>query len=118
MALETGKCRHGRLPAAHAKRAPILALFFIWRLSGAPRHAYFLLNDIREVGFMQCKPSTIYALLSNMEKAGLVASRLDSSSGRPRRLYKTTVKGKALLESVKTSRLRGVWREFVRFLLK
>jgi len=111
-----GKCPHG-FPAAKVKRAPVLTLFFLWRLHGRPKHAYSLLSDIRDVGFLQCKPSTIYALLSSMEKAGLVESRLDSAAAHPRRLYRTTAKGWRLLRSVKASRIKGLWREFVQFLL-
>jgi len=106
-----------KLPAARIKRAPILTLFFIWRLRGEPRHAYFLLDDIRTVGFLSCKPSTVYALLASMEKAGLVKSHLDSKGARPRSLDQTTDKGWQTLQSVKASRIKGLWREFVGFLL-
>jgi len=111
------KCPHHHLPAAKIKRAPIITLFFIWRLSGRPRHAYSLIKDIRDVGFVQCKPSTIYALLSSMEKAGLVSSKVKMEGKRSRRLYSTTAKGKKVLRSVKRAHLKGVWREFVSDLL-
>ena len=109
-------------PAAHcfptaAKHAPIITLFFIWRLIGAPRHAYSLIKDIRDVGFLKCKPSTVYALLSKMEEAGLVRSHVVTKGSRVRRQYQTTAKGAALLASTKASRIKGVWREFVTYLL-
>jgi len=106
-----------KMPAIKTKRAPIITLFFIWRLHGAPRHAYSLIKDIRDVGFVQCKPSTIYALLSGMEKAGLVKSHIDSKAAHTRRLYQTTEKGWQLLRTVKANRVQGIWREFVQFLL-
>ncbi|MCX6770815.1 MAG: PadR family transcriptional regulator [Candidatus Micrarchaeota archaeon] len=107
---------HG-FPAVAAKHAPVISLFFIWRLKGAPRHAYSLIKDIRDVGFLQCKPSTVYALLSKMEEAGLVKSHVDTNGRHMRRLYQTTAKGSALLASTKASRIKGVWRGFVEFLL-
>jgi DNA-binding PadR family transcriptional regulator len=100
------------------KRAPVLTLFFLWRLHGQPKHAYLLLEDVRSVGFLSCKPSTIYALLSSMEKAGLVKSRLDTRARRARRLYSTTEKGWRVLASAKASHIKGLWRKFVGFLLR
>jgi DNA-binding PadR family transcriptional regulator len=107
---------HG-FPTAAAKHAPVITLFFIWRLQGESRHAYSLIQDIRDVGFLQCKPSTVYALLSRMEDSGLVKSHVETKGSRVRRQYQTTAKGAALLASTKASRIRGVWREFVEFLL-
>ena len=104
-------------PSVAAKHAPIITLFFIWRLSGKPRHAYSLIKDIRDVGFLKCKPSTVYALLSKMEKAGLARSHVETKGSRVRRLYQATAKGSALLASTKASRIKGVWREFVTYLL-
>ena len=100
-----------------AKHAPVITLFFIWRLMGEPRHAYSLIKDIRDVGFLKCKPSTVYALLSKMEDAGLVKSHVVTKGSRMRRLYQSTAKGATLLASTKASRIKGVWREFVIYLL-
>ena len=105
------------IPAAKIKRAPVLTLFFLWRLHEKPRHAYSLMEDIRSVGFLQCKPSTIYAVLDNMEKSGLVKSHIDTKSMHVRRMYQTTPKGWKLLDKVKARHIRGLWREFVTFLL-
>ena len=106
-----------KLPAKAIHRAPIMALFFIWRLHGKPRHAYSLLKDVREVGIATCKPSTVYLILSKMDEAGIVKSHLDNKGTRTRRLYQTTEKGWKLLSKIKESRIRGAWREFVQFLL-
>ena len=56
-------------------------------------------------------------LLASMEKAGLLKSRLDTNASHARRLYETTPKGWALLGKVKARRIKGLWREFVTFLL-
>jgi len=105
------------MPAANAKRAPIMCLFFVWRLHGEPHHAYSLIKDIREVGIASLRPSTVYALLASMEKKGLVKSHMDTKGKRARRLYQTTPKGMAFIRKVKATRMKGAWREFVRFLL-
>ena len=105
------------MPKANNKRAPMMCLFFIWRLQDEPRHAYSLLKDIREVGIVSLKPSAVYALLSGMEKEGFVKSHIDTSSQHARRLYRTTPKGRAYIASVKKMRVRGAWREFMEFLL-
>ena len=111
------KCSHAHPFPTSAKHAPVVTIFFIWRLKGEPRHAYSLIKDMRDVGFLQCKPSTIYALLSKMEEAGLVKSHIKAEGSRARRLYQTTQKGAKLLLSIKESRIKGVWREFVMALL-
>ena len=106
------------IPSAGNKRAPIMSLFFIWRLQGEPRHAYSLIKDIREIGIASLKPSAVYALLSGMEQSGLVKSHMDTSSRHARRMYVTTPKGKAMIAKVKKARIRGLWREFMEFLLR
>ncbi len=97
--------------------APIMTLFFIWRLHGKPRHGYSLIKDMREIAIPICKPSTVYALLAKLERAGLVRSRLDESSAHARKLYQTTAKGWELLQNIKNTRMKGIWREFIKGLL-
>ncbi len=106
------KPNHGKM-----LRAPIMKLFFIWRLHGKPRHGYLLLQDVRDIAVQSCKPSTVYALLANMEKGGLIKSKFDKSGRHPRRLYQTTQKGWGLYLKVKKTRMKGLWREFVSSLL-
>ena len=97
--------------------APIMTLFFIWRLHGKPSHGYSLLKDVREIAISPCKPSTVYALLAKLESEGLVKSHFDERGARVRRLYRTTPKGWELLQSVKKNKIRGLWRDFVHELL-
>ena len=101
----------------HKMRAPIMTLFFIWRLHGKPRHGYSLIADIREIAIAPCKPSTVYALLIKLEKAGLVRSHMDGHGAHVRKLYQTTQKGWELLQRIKGSKIRGLWREFIKELL-
>ena len=97
--------------------APIMTLFFIWRLHGKPSYGYSLLKDVREIAISPCKPSTVYALLAKLESSGLVKSHFDESGARVRKLYQTTPKGWELLQSVKKNKIRGLWRGFIRGLL-
>ncbi len=105
------KCLFGHMK--HTPPMPILTLFFIWRLHGEPRHGYSLIKDLREIAIAPSKPSTVYALLAKLEKAGMVKSRLDSRAAHVRKLYQTTAQGWNLLQEVKKRKMRGLWREFI-----
>jgi len=105
------------IPHTKSHRAPIMTLFFIWRLHGSARHGYSLVQDMKEISISACKPSTVYALLSKLEKAGLVKSHYDESGAHARKLYSTTPKGWALLQTVKERKIQGLWREFLKELL-
>ena len=105
------------VPSSKLSHATIMTLFFIWRLHGKPRHGYSLITDVREIAIPICKPSTVYALLAKLEDSGLVRSRLDESGPHSRRLYQTTEKGWALLQNIKKTRMKGIWREFIQGLL-
>ena len=99
------------------KRAPIMTLFFLWRLHGEPRHGYSLMQDMRQIAIHACKPSTVYALLGKLEAEGLVKCHVDRQGARMRKLYQTTAKGWELLQNMKRHKMKGVWREFVSELL-
>lgn len=105
------------IPSPKADRAPIITLFFLWRLHSAPRHGYSIIQDMRKVAIPLCKPSTVYALLAKLEKAGLVKSHYDESSAHARKMFQTTPKGWLLLQKVKKQKVRGLWREFITDLL-
>ena len=69
---------------------------------------------MREIELSPSKPSTLYALLAKLEKAGLVRSAYDKSGPHMRRMYQTTARGWALFIEIKKRRMRGMFREFVR----
>lgn len=111
------KC-NGKLLRLQKHKAPVLTMFFLWRLHSKPSHGYSLIEDMRHIGIVQCKPSTIYALLSKLEKDGLVKGRFDQTGEHLRKLYQTTPKGWSLLQEAKKRKIKGLWREFVSFLLE
>ena len=66
-------------------------------LEGGEKYGYELvqLMDRHSNGVLAMGQSTLYPLLYNLEAKGLVASRMDESeSGRPRKYYRLTRKGK------------------------
>ena len=114
----SGRGMHeGKLPTSSVHRAPIVTLFLIWRLHGHPRHGYLLVQDMQELAIKPVKPSTVYALLGKMERAGLVKSHLDRGGKHIRKMYSTTAKGWKLLQAIKKTKIKGLWREFMMSLL-
>jgi PadR family transcriptional regulator PadR len=63
------------------------------------RYGYELVDALAKQtnGVLAIGQSTLYPLLYNLEAKGLVASRLDDTSGRPRRYYRLTDKGRRRL---------------------
>ncbi len=99
-------------------KARFLSLFLIWRLKEKARHGYSLLHEVREMELSPSKPSTLYALLVKLEKAGLVRSTYDRSASHVRRMYQTTAKGWALFEKIREKRMKGVFLRFVKAMVQ
>ncbi len=68
-------------------------------LEPGERYGYELVELLtqRTDGVLGMGQSTLYPLLYNLQAKKLIASRVDKSSGRPRRYYRLTRKGKAKL---------------------
>ena len=68
-------------------------------LSGRERYGYELVDALAKQtnGVLAMGQSTLYPLLYNLEAKGLIASRTDDASGRPRRYYRLTEKGRKRL---------------------
>jgi PadR family transcriptional regulator PadR len=72
-------------------------------LEGGERYGYELVKllDSRSEGVLAMGQSTLYPLLYNLEAKGLIASRVakpdDADTGRPRKYYRLTDKGKRQL---------------------
>jgi DNA-binding PadR family transcriptional regulator len=65
-------------------------------------HAYHLVMDMEERGYVRMgrfKTGSIYTILNRMEKHGLLLSKQEESeSGRTRRVYSATSKGRTALK--------------------
>ncbi len=94
-----------------------LALFLIWYLKHSPAHGYNLISEVRDIGFSPRRQSTVYLLLSKLEKSGAIKGRDVRVGKRLRRFYKTTSKGSCILQDVKDKKIKGKLREFMEFIL-
>jgi transcriptional regulator len=79
-------------------------------LAKGPRHGYGVIEELRErsEGLLAYPEGTIYPALHRLEREGLLDSSW-SSSGRRRRVYRLTRKGRAELR-----RERKEWRLLAR----
>ncbi|HUZ15464.1 MAG TPA: helix-turn-helix transcriptional regulator [Gaiellaceae bacterium] len=78
-------------------------------LAGGPQHGYAVIEQLRQRsgGVFDLPEGTIYPALHRLEADGLLASAWETASGRRRRVYKLTRRGRAAL-----GERRGDWRLF------
>ena len=78
-------------------------------LAAGPAHGYMVIESLREAsgGAFDLPEGTVYPALHRLEQARLIKSRWSRSSGRPRRIYGLTAKGRQVLAD-----RRGEWRTF------
>jgi DNA-binding PadR family transcriptional regulator len=66
-------------------------------------HGYQIITKIRKSFGVYFGPSTIYPLLSTLEKKGFVNSEWNMNNERPRKIYKLTNEGQNLLNFTEDS---------------
>ncbi len=78
-------------------------------LAAGPAHGYLVIESLREAsgGDFDLPEGTVYPALHRLEQAGLIRSRWARVSGRRRRIYALTAKGRRELDE-----RRGEWRRF------
>ncbi|MFL6112558.1 MAG: PadR family transcriptional regulator [Catenulispora sp.] len=78
-------------------------------LEGGPRHGYAVIEALRDAtgGHLDLPTGTIYPALHRLEAAGLIVGRWSVVSGRRRRVYELTAKGRRVLSGE-----RADWRRF------
>lgn len=81
----------------------LLDLIVLQFLSSQPMHGYQIITRIRKNFGIYFGPSTIYPLLSTLEKKGYVKSEWNMNSERPRKIYKLTLEGQNLLNFTEDS---------------
>jgi PadR family transcriptional regulator, regulatory protein PadR len=101
----------------HEIKAKFLSVFLLWRLLRGPVYAYSLRDEIGKIAIHTYQPSTLYAVLSGLEKSGLVEGRSEEVNGRVRRMYSITAKGREVLDARKRENIRGPFREFMKYML-
>ena len=81
----------------------LLDLIVLQFLSTQPMHGYQIITKIRKSFGVYFGPSTIYPLLSALEKKNYVKSEWNMNSERPRKVYKLTNEGQNLLNFTEDS---------------
>jgi PadR family transcriptional regulator PadR len=76
-----------------------------------PSHGYRIAQSIRERsrGVLDFKEGTLYPALHKLESEGMIESSEGIENGRPRRYYRITESGRAVL-----TRDRAEWRELAK----
>ena len=81
----------------------LLDLIVLQFLNTQPMHGYQIITKIRKSFGVYFGPSTIYPLLSTLEKKGHVTSEWNMKTERPRKIYKLTTEGQNLLNFTEDS---------------
>jgi DNA-binding PadR family transcriptional regulator len=75
----------------------LLDMIILQFLDQEPMHGYQLIVKIRKSFGVYFGPSTVYPLLSSLEKKGYVESSWNMDSERPRKVYELTKEGETVL---------------------
>jgi PadR family transcriptional regulator PadR len=80
-------------------------------VAAGPAHGYAIIEELkrRSGGTFALPEGTVYPALHRLEGAGLLESGWSASTGRKRRVYKLTRRGRRQLEARKSE-----WRDFAR----
>ena len=80
-------------------------------VAAGPAHGYAIIEELkrRSGGTFTLPEGTVYPALHRLERAGLLESDWSASTGRKRRVYKLTRRGRRQLEARKSE-----WRDFAR----
>jgi DNA-binding PadR family transcriptional regulator len=86
-----------------------LDLLVLSVLAGGPKYGYLVLKQLREAsrGLVEAQAGTVYPLLHRLESEHLISSRWDNSTGRRRKWYELTNKGRKRL-----SQQTREWHEY------
>jgi PadR family transcriptional regulator PadR len=84
-------------------------LLLLATLRRGPLHGYAVVEELRDTsdGTFDLAEGTVYPALYRLEAAGLLASSWSTASGRRRRTYRLTTRGRA-----KLAREKREWRQF------
>ena len=75
----------------------LLDVIILQLLNAQPMHGYELISKIRKNFGVYFGPSTIYPLLSTLEKSACIISQWDMEKGRPKKVYSLTTEGQDML---------------------
>jgi len=88
-----------------------LELLLLAALHGGPAHGYAIAEALRarSDGAFDLAEGTLYPALHRLQRAGLLTSRWTEDSGRRRRVYQLSARGRHALAA-----RHAEWRAFVR----
>jgi PadR family transcriptional regulator, regulatory protein PadR len=81
----------------------LLDLIILQFLKAQPMHGYEVITKIRKNFGIYFGPSTIYPLLTSLEKKKYIVSQWDMSNERPRKVYHLTNDGNTMLNFTENS---------------
>jgi DNA-binding PadR family transcriptional regulator len=81
----------------------LLDLIILQFLKSQPMHGYEIITKIRKTFGIYFGPSTIYPLLTSLEKKKYITSEWDMSNERPRKVYHLTSDGNTMLNFTENS---------------
>jgi DNA-binding PadR family transcriptional regulator len=81
----------------------LLDLIILQFLKSQPMHGYEIITKIRKTFGIYFGPSTIYPLLTSLEKKKYITSEWDMSNERPRKVYHLTSDGNSMLNFTENS---------------
>jgi PadR family transcriptional regulator PadR len=81
----------------------LLDLIVLQFIDSQPMHGYQIVTKIRRSFGTYFGPSTVYSLLTPLEKKGYVTSRWNMESERPKKIYELTNEGKNMLSFTENS---------------
>ena len=99
------------LPAVAEELKGHLDSLILAVVAAGPAHGYAIIEELkrRSGGTFALPEGTVYPALHRLESAGLLESGWFAPSGRRRRVYKLTRRGRRQLEA-----RRSEWRDFAR----
>jgi len=81
----------------------LLDLVVLGLLKENPIHGYGIIISIRKNFGVYFGPSTVYPMLTELEKKGNIKSEWDLTHDRPRKVYSLTAEGHSLLNGTEES---------------
>jgi PadR family transcriptional regulator len=75
----------------------LMDMIVLQLLKNEPMHGYQIITSIRRSFGVYLGPSTVYPMLSTLEKKGYVKSQWNMTSERPRKVYALTIDGQNVL---------------------
>ena len=75
----------------------LLDMITLQLLNSQPMHGYEIITKIRKNFGVYFGPSTVYPMLNKLEKQRYIKSQWEMSSERPKKVYRLTSDGQAML---------------------